>query len=486
MNVVRTLVAALLLLGLTTTAESKETVVVTVKGPADVQGLLCADADGDGIADLLLLEERVICGYRGVKDGLPAPEPTWQVTLDESAAFVDAAPDAPTAGPGLYVLGRKGLMRVDLMTGKTSPVPGIESQLSWADSRKAAFVDFAQASGELLLPNDVGFCHARLGDAGYVIRCLEAQPFLEVEAPGAFLEDMARVVDARDHIRVGASPEGAPAGAPPLLWTLAGREIVIFYGDQRQTIDLSFLPLHGVRLLVDIDGDGAPEFMHHHGTNQQSTYALYDISPMKVVDGVLEAPPPLPAEPTTLLRLDGFQLEPRYVDLNGDKRLDFVVTTIPVDVQNVANALAGRVRASTRAYLHRDVTAGGGFFPATPDASVESMIGVAIRFTQAGTIDVRRSFTILPQGNFDEDPRLDLCIRTSENTLRIHRGTAKSVWEPTDKDPARNWKVDIPPLAGASDVEGYVADLDGDGMDELVLLYRRATGGRDQVRIVDP
>lgn len=460
--------------------------VRTIQGPADVQGLMCADADGDGVSDLLLLEGRVVSVYRGVKDDLPAAAPTWRVTLDASAAFIDTAPDAQAAGPGLYVLGREGLARVDLTTGAAAPIADIDSRLGWADSRKAAFVDFAAPSGEMLLPNEVGFCHARPTADGIDIRCLEAQPFLEVEAPGAFLEDMARVVDARDHIRVGAAPEGAPADAPPLLWTLAGREIVIFYGDERRTIDVSFLPLSGVRLLVDIDGDGAPEIMHHEETNQQSTYALYDIEPLKLVDGVLETPPPLSREATTLLRLDGFQLEPRYVDLNGDQRLDFVVTTIPIDVKNVAGAILGSVRASTRAYLHRDVTTGGGFFPTTPDASIESTIRVAIRFTQSGTIDVRRSFTILPQGNFDADPRKDLCLRTAEDTLRIHRGVAKGVWEPTQEDAEGNWTVPIPPLAGASDVEGYVADLDGDGTDEMILLYRRAEGGRDQVRIVDP
>ncbi len=191
--------------------------VRTIRGPADVQGLVCADADGDGVFDLLLIEGRVVSVYRGVKEDLPAAEPTWQVTLDSSAAFVDTAPDVATAGPGLYVLGREGLHRVDLETGDATPVAGIDTRLGWADSRKAAFVDFAAPSGNMLLPNEVGFCHARPTEDGMDIRCLEAQPYLEVEAPGAFLEDMARVVDARDHIRVGAPPEGAPADAPPAL-----------------------------------------------------------------------------------------------------------------------------------------------------------------------------------------------------------------------------------------------------------------------------
>lgn len=463
--------------------------IVTVEGPADVQGLLCADTDGDGIDDLLLIAGRTVLVYRGRKGTLPEPKPTWEVTLSSGAAFVDAAADAKPDRPAIYVLGRDGLTRVDLTSGEAAPVEGIANRLGWGDSRKVAFADFVLGPDEMLLPNDVGFCHARFGPRGLDIRCLEATPFLEVEAPGAFLEDMARVVDARDHIRIGAPPEGAAPGAPPVFWTLAGREVVIFFGDQRQTIDLSFLPLHGVRLLADIDGDGAPEVMHHDETNQESTYAFYDVQPLKVVDGVLQPPPPLGAQPTTPLRLDGFQLDPRYVDLNGDKRLDFVVTTIPIDVTNVASALMGHVRASTRAFLHRDVKAGGGFFPTTPDASIESSIRVAIRFTQAGTIDIRRSFTILVDGNFDGDDRKDLCIRTADDTLRIHRGTARGVWEPVlaaEDGKGENWTVPIPPLGAGTDIEGYVADLDGDGKDEIVLLYRRVESGQDRVRVLDP
>ena len=114
----------------------------------------------------------------------------------------------------------------------------------------------------------------------------------------------------------------------------------------------------------------------------------------------------------------------------------------------------------------------------TPDAEVDSPIGVRLRFTYAGAIEVKRSFTIVTTADLDGDGRKDLVIRTAPDTLSVHRGTASGVWE---KEPAL---VPIPPMGTSPDVEGYAADLTGDGKDDLVLLYRAPPGGEDRVFVL--
>ena len=46
--------------------------------------------------------------------------------------------------------------------------------------------------------------------------------------------------------------------------------------------------------------------------------------------------------------------------------------------------------------------------------------------------------------------------------------------------------VPIPAMGESPSVEGWAADLTGDGKDEIVLVYGRPPGGRDRVWLVRP
>ena len=190
-----------------------------------------------------------------------------------------------------------------------------------------------------------------------------------------------------------------------------------------------------------------------------------------------EGPSHKPAAST--LHLSGYQFAPHLVDLDGDGLKDLVVTGIAINPANTLRALTtGKVTAETLAFLNRWGEGQARYFRDEPDANVQSDIRVNVRFNYAGTLEVERSFTILPEADVDGDGLKDLLIRTSDEELTVRRGRAKSVWE------AEGRTLKIPPRGASPDIEGYTADQDGDGKAEVVLLYRKPPNGKDRVFIL--
>jgi hypothetical protein len=177
-----------------------------------------------------------------------------------------------------------------------------------------------------------------------------------------------------------------------------------------------------------------------------------------------------------VIRLSGYQLPPAHPDLDGDGRPDLVVTTIEIDAGNTLRALrGGSVAAKTKAFLNRSRAGEGDLFPGRPDAERDSDIGVAVRFSYTGAIDVERTYTILSGADLDGDGRKDLVIRTGPDRLSVWPGTERGVWA---TEPAA---VAIPELGPHPGVEAHGADLTGDGRDDLVLVYAAPPGGKPRV-----
>ena len=461
--------AALLLLGEATGAPA----VLELEGITAIDGLQIEDVDGDTIADLLVLQGRALSVWRGRKGRMPAAQPTWQRALPADVSFVDALrgdrPAVLTAGAGgVEMLALDGSQpdRMDIYA---------QDPLAWKDAARAVFADLGRRAG-VLLPSAQGWVF-RPREGGSVQ--LPLTPYRDVQSPGPFLEDTCTIVQALPEVFVGAAaPAESKAAA---LWAIDGRTLVAQTADGRVTYDLSFLGAEAGaafdQTLVDLDGDERPDVLHRIHTNRETRYGFFRTRP--VSEDTTAGPSHKPA--TSAIFLSGFQLDPDLVDLDGDGLKDLVVTSMQINAPNMLGALtSGRVTAETRAFLNRWKQGKGVFFDAEPDAVVRSQIGVAVQFNYAGNIEVVRSFTILLGGDFDGDGRKDLAIRTGPDELTIRRGAAAGVWV-EEKDAL---VVKIPPKADHPDVDGYTADLDGDGKDELVLVYRRPPGGRDVIRIL--
>jgi hypothetical protein len=445
--------------------------LVLLRGPTDVQGLLREDVDGDGITDLLVVEGRTLWVWRGRKGALPAPDAT-RLALPDDASFVDAAGDGRVA-----VLGLRGLRLLDLRGDKTPDgkavvplaVPGLRPP-EWRDPDKAVFADLVRKGGGILAPVESGWQLVPLSGAGDPVP-LDVEPLRYVTAPGQFLEDSCAITEALPEVFV------AP-GAAPTLWAYSGERLVAQSAKRRTTYDVSFLPPAAERRLADLDADGVPDVVEGEGTNQDLRVAFFR-TPPPPADGGAEGGSLKP--PLASLHLTGFPIEPRTVDLDGDGRPDFLVTTIEIDQKNILRAVtSGKVTARTRAFLNRLAHPGDALFAEEPDATIWSDVVVRIRFGYAGNFDVRRSFTLVVDGDYDGDGRKDLLIRTGPDEMRLRPGTPKGVWDSEGRT------VRIPPMDPSPDIDGWAADLDGDGKDEMILLYRKPPGGADRLFVVRP
>jgi hypothetical protein len=460
---------------------------VLLEGFPTVQGIRFADADGDGLLDLMLLQGRRVRIWRGVKGGSLAPAPTWTFSIPEEATF--AWPGAPSGEgaartPTLTAIGRGGVLR--LLPGPPAAVEGGFVALSWADPARAVLTDFVQGAGAFL-PTDEGLRWVP-DFVGAAARSLDlvVPPRRKVTAPGAFLEESA--VATWEWPAPVVSPAWAPTGAPAVFLLGAdGLHAFSAGGEKGDKVREAFWPtaflppvVDGRLVIADLDGDGTPDVCHEAATNATGTYTYFRTPPPAEVPVKPDAStPPKPSgdlRPARgMVKLTGFQFPPDYVDLDGDGRRDIAITTIEIDGGNIMRAIvSGRVVAKTRAFLNRSKSGATEWFGA-PDAEVASDILVKLRFTFSGSIEVQRSFTIVAGADLDGDGRKDLVIRSSPETLAVRRGVADGVWA---SEPAT---IRIPPMGKSPDVEAYAADLTGDGKDDLVLLYKAPPGGSDVV-----
>lgn len=433
--------------GRVATAEDEATTVVFEVG-SPISNLRRVDATGDGRMDLLLLSGRTVSIFGAPNGKRPPAKALHTIELPTTVSFVDGgAADGKQAG--LVTLGTEGLQTLALV-GQDSAAR-TDDGIPWRDTDRPSFIALRRPGG-ILLPRASGY--RWIGKEQIDV---PLQPSRSVQAAGEFLEDASTVTTAWPEAVIGRSPADAARRA---VWVLEGRSLLAQHAAGRVRYDLAFLPSGGERRLVDLDGDDLPDLLHIETTNKTGAYAFFRTRPSKA--GADRGPNHRPQ--LSFLKLSGFQLDPVLVDLDRDGDLDFVITTIEVDAKNMLRALrAGRVTAQTQAFLNQGPEQG---FRNQPDAVIRSDVGVRLRFTYSGSIEVERTLTIVADGDFDGDGRKDLAIRTGPSTLTIRRGTAAGVWE------AEGRPLEIPPPATGGNIEGYSVDLDADGRHELVLVYR--------------
>ncbi|MCU0722186.1 MAG: VCBS repeat-containing protein, partial [Planctomycetes bacterium] len=116
---------------------------------------------------------------------------------------------------------------------------------------------------------------------------------------------------------------------------------------------------------------------------------------------------------------------------------------------------------------------GGGKYPTEPDRDWE--VRVPLKFaTTAKGFQIGTTLALNFDGDFDGDGRRDLAIRRGNVILDLFRGSAEGVFE------SEPWKsLTIPDAEPYRYVFPETADLNGDGLSDVLLHYRDWSEKRD-------
>jgi hypothetical protein len=161
------------------------------------------------------------------------------------------------------------------------------------------------------------------------------------------------------------------------------------------------------------------------------------------------------AEASSVVASDGIQIENERLDLTGDGRQEFVVTSVDITLGAIIGALLTR-SASVDVDIYRMTD---GVFGEDPNLNKK----IKVRF------DFGEGDLFVPavlSADVDGDGRKDLLVQKDEDTLLVYPGEAS---DRLFQRRAVQLKLNLP-----KDREGFmVSDLDGDGRDELILLVER-------------
>jgi len=479
--------ATMLLLAMTLTTADAKYVEVELKPGGDRQTVLSDDLDGDGHDELVLLGGRDVSIFF-LADGVIPSAPQVTVRLDDDVVFIDLGDVDGDDARELVTLSPSGVRAISFSgrrAGAPTDVAGLEVErialhavpaldVGWND----ILVEIDGAGGEdAVLPTDDGYRVLLRTDDGFrpaglvpalpsgtielskgsdlgVVEQTVVMPrlyFGDVDGDGAA---EALTFDGRT-VRAYARPE---AGGPDALWP---RRLAKTLYTVDSTLAEDLFASRNVRL-EDLDATGRSLLMV-----------------VRSLDGRLDifagAGGDDPFTERRSLRLDGWILPPKLIDLDGDARVDLLLPTVDaIDLLQLMKIFLSRTfRMRYSIFMNRE----GVRYRRTPDVVRELVLPLEYQ-TSGGDMQVENQMVYSFDGDFDGDGRKDFLTRPTPTELFIHRGTTGEDGATFDEKPT--WTRRIADSKDFLTIRPRLCDLNADGKTDLLLLYDARTGGADR------
>jgi hypothetical protein len=450
-----------------------------------VGATLFGDVDGDGKKDLVLLAGKKVLVFKLRADLAYAGKPDAIVRLPADAVAVDLAALEPGAKAELLVAGPRGLERCDLASNATfRPIalPALDRPLiplaAGADPVAVPLAAelFGDAAPELLLPLAGGV--AVLTSSGGAWRSLgtaEAQVSVRVESgedrPGSLVRQSFELprVSIVDVKKPGGPAEKLLAVSRDAdCWVYrvadAGLSLVehargLFHFDAEDKLK----DLRGTRrneeindrsvglIPVDLDGDGIPDFVSSRFRAGQVFLTFGRAGSFVAV------------EPDRVIDADGWVVLAQPRDIDGDGAPDLVVPRLPkLGISGAIKALLQR-RIDLELWVYKN-RGGAELLRSEPDWKAAFDVEVLLggdegRFNASARI-------VAAFVDVNGDGRRDFVTVRDHTQLSVHLGGGPSMFS---AEPGI--KITVPAIDAWPEVDLRSEDVNGDGREDLLLLY---------------
>jgi hypothetical protein len=153
-------------------------------------------------------------------------------------------------------------------------------------------------------------------------------------------------------------------------------------------------------------------------------------------------------------------------DLDGDGLEDLALPFLAqLAVEDVVR-VAARGEVLIKVLLFRN-RGGAIVFPPRADAQLTVPVRVRVTSDAAGRIATSGLVVVEHGGDLDGDGRRDLVVTEGTTTLAVHRGVPERIF-----DPEVHRRIPVPDCADFDSVKSDAADVDGDGLSDILLHYR--------------
>lgn len=250
----------------------------------------------------------------------------------------------------------------------------------------------------------------------------------------------------------------------PLELGLPSRAQLREWDDDRGDIDQSNLSIRRIDRITDLDGDGVPDLVttatHSRGVfDKSSDFAIHLGRNSNGWVSYLQ-------EPDNTLVSEGMQFDLLVEDLDGDGRKDLVVPSVRLGLGRVIKALFSGTMTMDLGFYRSDEQ---GHYPEKPNFSASSKL----------RIDLKKGQTDVPAilaADFDGDEIKDLLVQQSREELKITLGdgSAELFGGATHR---------VTTLLPRNGERIQPLDVDGNGLNDLVLQYRESDGDGLEGRI---